>query len=142
MLIKQISIFLPNQEGHLAKVTKVLLEHNIDIRAIVAFDTAEYGILRAIVTEPDRAVELLKQDGFVAKTSKVIVVEPEDRTGSLHELFAILSENHMNIEYTYCFVMKKNTMPYFVLKVDELEKAAEVLTNKGIKVINKVELCS
>lgn len=142
MLIKQISIFLPNQEGHLAKVTKVLLDHNIDIRAIVVFDTAEYGILRAIVTEPDRAVELLKEDGFVAKTSKVIVVEPEDRTGSLHELYAVLAEHNMNIEYTYCFVMKKHEMPYFVLKINELERAAEMLTLKGFKIINKEDICS
>jgi hypothetical protein len=140
MLMKQISIFLPNQNGYLAKVTKVLLDHEIDVRAIVAFDTAEYGILRAIVTEPDLALELLKEDGFVAKISKVIVVEPEDRTGSLHQMFATLADNNLNIDYTYSFVMKKGQMPYFVLKVDELEKAAEILAKTGVRVINHKEI--
>lgn len=140
MLIKQISIFLPNQKGHLARVTGVLLENKIDIRAMVAFDTADFGILRAIVTEPDRALDVLKNDGFVAKISKVVVVEPEDRTGSLHEIFALLAEKDMNIDYTYSFVMRKGEMPYFVLKVDELEKAIEALTENGIKVINKNEI--
>lgn len=140
MLVKQISIFLPNQKGNLARVTKLFLDHAIDIRAMVAFDTAEFGILRAIVTEPDRALELLKEDGFVAKISKVLVVEPEDKTGSLHQLFAVLAEREMNIEYTYSFVMKKGDMPYFVLKVQDLEKAAELLAKVGIRVINRSEL--
>lgn len=140
MLIKQISIFLPNQKGHLARVTQALLANHIDIRAIVAFDTADFGILRAIVTEPDRALEVLKAEGFVAKVSKVIVVEPEDRTGSLHEIFALLAEQGMNIDYTYSFVMRKGEMPYFVLKVEELERAVDVLAAAGVKIINKNEV--
>lgn len=142
MLIKQLSIFLPNQKGHLAKVTKLLLEHNIDIRAIVLFDTADYGIMRAIVDQPDKALELLQKEGFVAKISKVLAVEPEDRPGSLHELYALLADNDMNIDYTYSFVMKKNEMPYFIFKVDRLEQAAELLCQKGYKVINLPEICS
>lgn len=140
MLIKQISIFLPNQKGHLARVTQALLDNRIDIRAIVAFDTADFGILRAIVTEPDRALDVLKAEGFVAKVSKVIVVEPEDRTGSLHEIFALLADQGMNIEYTYSFVMRKGDMPYFVLKVEELERAVDVLAAAGVKIINKNEV--
>ncbi|NLY71585.1 MAG: amino acid-binding protein [Clostridiales bacterium] len=140
MYIKQISIFLPNQKGHLEKVTRLFLKHNIDIRAIVAFDTAEYGILRTIVDQPDKAVKVLNEEGFVAKISKVIVVEPEDRTGSLHELFEILANNDFNVEYTYSFVMRQDLMPFFVLKINELEKAARVLCENGIKVINIKEI--
>lgn len=142
MFIKQLSIFLPNQKGQLAKMTKIMLENNIDVRAIVVFDTADYGIMRAIVDQPDKALELLNEEGFVAKISKVLVVEPEDRTGSLHELYALLADNDMNIDYTYSFVMRKSEMPYFVLKVDDLEKAANLLIDKGHKVVNLAEICS
>lgn len=140
MLVKQISIFLPNQKGNLARVTKLLQEHNIDIRAIVAFDTAEYGILRIIVTEPDLALKRLVDAGYVAKISKVLVVEPEDRTGSLYQLFETLANQELNVDYTYSFTMQTGAMPYFVLKVEDLEKAAEVLSKSGVRVINMGEI--
>ena len=163
MFIKQLSVFLPNQKGHLARLTKVLLENDIDIRAIVLFDTVDYGIMRSIVDEPERALDILEKEkdisketlmdaienslilekeGFVAKTGNVIAVEPEDRMGSLHELFAFLADNGMNVDYTYSFVMRKNDMPYFVLKTDKMEESAALLTEKGYKVVGLQQICS
>lgn len=140
MLIKQISIFIPNKKGSLSQLTDILIAHNIDIRAIAVFDTAEFGILRIVVDDPDRAVEILNNEGVVAKVSKVIAVEPEDKPGSLNEIFTILKDADINIDYIYSFIMRKKEMPYIVLKVDEQEKAVEVLTTKGINVINKEEI--
>ena len=140
MLIKQISIFIPNKKGSLSQLTDILIAHKIDIRAIAVFDTAEFGILRIVVDDPDRAVEILNEEGVVAKVSKVIAVEPEDKPGSLNEIFTILKDADVNIDYIYSFIMRKKEMPYIVLKVDEQEKAVEVLTSKGINVINKEEI--
>ncbi len=140
MLIKQISIFIPNKKGSLSQLTDILIAHNIDIRAIAVFDTAEFGILRIVVDDPDRAVEILNEEGVVAKVSKVIAVEPEDKPGSLNEIFTILKDADVNIDYIYSFIMRKKEMPYIVLKVDEQEKAVDVLTNAGINVINKEEI--
>jgi hypothetical protein len=140
MLIKQISIFIPNKKGSLSQLTDILVAHNIDIRAIAVFDTAEFGILRIVVDDPDRAVEILSGEGVVAKVSKVIAVEPEDKPGSLNEIFTALKDANINIDYIYSFIMRKKEMPYIVLKVDEQEKAVEVLTAKGINVINKEEI--
>jgi hypothetical protein len=140
MLIKQISIFIPNKKGSLSQLTDILIAHNIDIRAIAVFDTAEFGILRIVVDDPDRAVEILNEEGVIAKVSKVIAVEPEDKPGSLNEIFTILKDADVNIDYIYSFIMRKKEMPYIVMKVDEQEKAVEVLTSKGINVINKEEI--
>ncbi len=140
MLIKQISIFIPNKKGSLSQLTDILIAHNIDIRAIAVFDTAEFGILRLVVDDPDRAVEILNEEGVVAKVSKVIAVEPEDKPGSLNEIFTILKDADINIDYIYSFIMRKKEMPFIVLKVDEQEKAVEVLTSAGINVINKEEI--
>ncbi|HWQ77222.1 MAG TPA: ACT domain-containing protein [Anaerovoracaceae bacterium] len=140
MLIKQISIFIPNKKGSLSELTEILVRHNIDIRAIAVFDTAEYGILRIVVDDPDRAVEILNKEGIVAKVSKVIAVEPEDKTGSLNQIFSILRDADINIDYIYSFIMRKREMPYVVLKVDNQEKAVEELTAHGINVINKEEI--
>ncbi len=140
MLIKQISIFIPNKKGSLSELTDILIAHNIDIRAIAVFDTTEFGILRIVVDDPDRAVEILSKEGVVAKVSKVIAVEPEDKPGRLNEIFSILRDAEINIEYIYSFIMRKKEMPYIVLKVDEQERAVEELTAQGINVINKEEV--
>lgn len=140
MLIKQISIFIPNKKGSLSQLTDILIAHRIDIRAIAVFDTTEFGILRIVVDDPDRAVEILNKEGIVAKVSKVIAVEPEDKPGSLNQIFSILRDSDINIEYIYSFIMRKKEMPYIVLKVDHQEKAVEELTANGINVINKEEI--
>ncbi len=140
MLIKQISIFIPNKKGSLSDLTDILIKHNIDIRAIAVFDTSEFGILRIVVDDPDQAVEILKEEGIVAKVSKVIAVEPEDKPGSLNEIFSILRDCDVNIEYIYSFIMRKKEMPYVVLKVDNQEKAVAELIEKGVNVINKEEV--
>jgi len=140
MLIKQISIFIPNHKGSLSQLTDILIAHKIDIRAIAVFDTTEFGILRIVVDDPDRAVEILKAEGIVAKVSKVIAVEPEDKPGSLNEIFSILRDSNINIEYIYSFIMRKKEMPYIVLKVDDQERAVDELTAHGVNVINKEEI--
>lgn len=139
MLIKQISIFIPNRKGSLSELTNILVAHKIDIRAIAVFDTTEFGILRIVVDNPDKTVEILGKEGIIAKVSKVLAVEPEDKPGSLNEIFAILNDNDLNIEYIYSFIMRKTEMPYVVLKLDDQERGARVLSDNGINVINKTE---
>ncbi|WP_027399745.1 ACT domain-containing protein [Anaerovorax odorimutans] len=140
MLIKQISIFTQNKKGSLSQITEILDAHKIDIRAIAIFDTTEYGILRMVVDDPDKAVELLKAEGIVAKVSKVIAVEPEDKPGALNEIFTVLRDNDLNIEYIYSFVMRKTEMPYIVLKLDNQETAVNILVENGINVVNKDDI--
>lgn len=135
MLVKQISIFIPNHKGTLAKLTTALKENGIDIRAISVYDTTEFGILRLVVDEPEHTLEILKKEGFVAKISEVIAVEPDDKPGSLDEIFHILAENDINIEYIYSYVMRLRELPYIVLKTSDMERAIEVLKVHNIRVI-------
>ncbi len=135
MLVKQISIFISNEKGSLAKLTSILVKNHIDIRAISVFDTTEFGILRMVVDNPDETVAILTKEGIVAKISDVLAVEPEDKPGSLDEIFQILSENEINIDYIYSYVMRMRELPYIVLKTDNMEKAAKILSERGIKVI-------
>lgn len=137
MLIDQLSVFVENRHGALASVTDALLRYGVDIRAIAVFDTTEFGIVRMVVDQPEEALKYLKADGFVAKLSKVIAVEPVDKPGSLNELFHIMGDNDINIEYIYSFVMRRREMPYVVFKTNNQEKALEVLKSKGLN--TKVE---
>lgn len=135
MLVKQISIFIPNRKGTLAQLTTTLRESGIDIRAISLFDTTEFGILRLVVDDAEKTLDVLKKEGFVAKVSEVIAVEPEDKPGVLDEIFHVLAENDINIEYIYSYVMRRHELPYIVLKTSDMERAVEILRDNGIKVI-------
>jgi len=138
MLINQLSVFIENKKGHLTKITKVLKDASVDIRAISVFDSAEFGILRMVVDKPDEGVIALKDAGHVVKQSFVLAVEPTDKVGSFHDVFNVLFENDINIEYVYSFVMPNNTgAPLIILKADDQEKAIDVLTKSGIIVIPK-----
>jgi hypothetical protein len=140
MMIKQLSVFIENKKGTLANLTGALVKNNLDIRAIAVFDTNEFGIVRLVVDNPDKALEVLKKEGFIAKLSRVIAIEPEDTPGSLNNIFNILSEHDINIDYIYSFVMRLHELPYIAFKVDKLEKAVEVLTANGINVVNSEEI--
>ena len=140
MLLKQLSVFVSNKPGQVTNITRFLKDSEVDIRALVLFDTSEFSILRIIVNRPDEALAILKKEGFVAKISMVAAVELEDTLGSLNRLCTTLSENDHNLEYTYCFVMEQNTMPLFVVKTDDTEKAEALLQEKGFRVLDQSEI--
>lgn len=138
MAIKQLSVLLPNQYGMLANLTEIFFKEDIDIRAMSVYDTTEYGILRAVVDDPEKAVEVLKKNGIVAMLSDIMAVNPEDRKGSLNEIFHILSNNNVNVDYIYSFVVKQGGPQYFVLKVSDIPKVESLLESHGIEVIKKL----
>lgn len=140
MIIKQLSIFIENKKGHLASVTKELKKQNIDIRAISVFDTSEFGILRLVVDDPDQALETLENAGYTAKVTPVLAIQPKDKPGSLNEVFMVLDENDIEIEYIYSFVLRKKDAPLIIFKVNNQEKTIKVLQKANITVISKEEV--
>lgn len=138
MAIKQLSILIPNEKGALAEITETFCEAEIDVRAISVSDTTEYGILRTVVDDPEKAVKCLADKGIVAKKSDILTINPEDKRGSLTAVFKLLGENDINIDYIYSFVVRKNEDQYFVLKVDDIAKAENLLEEKGVEVIKSI----
>ncbi|MEG2418522.1 MAG: ACT domain-containing protein [Eubacterium sp.] len=138
MLIKQISVFIENKKGHLATITGVVSGGGVNIRAISVFDSSEFGILRMVVDDPYQAVDLLKEAGHVTRVVDVLAVEPEDKLGAMHEIFRILADADINVEYVYSFVMRgQGEMPQVIMKTSDLERAASVLKAAGVVVIPK-----
>ncbi|MBI4857188.1 MAG: amino acid-binding protein [Acetobacterium sp.] len=141
MLISQLSVFIENKKGHLSKITKVLKEAHVDIRAISVFDSAEFGILRIVVDKPEVAAEALKKAGHVVKQSYVLAIDPSDKVGSLYDVFTLLADNDVNIEYVYSFVMPNNQgSPLIILKADDQEKAIALLTASDFSLIPKEDV--
>jgi hypothetical protein len=132
MQVKQISVFLENKKGRLAEVTAVLGNNNISIKALSLADTSEFGMLRMIVTDPDRCTAVLKKNGFVVQETPVAAIEVEDKPGGLRKILELLDSNSLNVEYMYATVERKQNKAVVIFKVDDREKTEKVLKEAGI----------
>lgn len=125
MIIKQISVFLQNEVGRLTQLTKVLYENNININALSVAETQEYGIMRLIVNDTEKAIDALKNNGFSVQTTDVISIESPDVPGSLFKNLTRLSEENINVSYMYGY--SKGGSAHLILKVSDCEKAQALM---------------
>lgn len=137
MAIKQLSVFVPNKAGELVKITDALNKANIDIRAMSIADTQDFGILRLIVSDIDKAKETLEENECFASTTDVVAVEISDEPGSLSKVLGILSDNEIGIEYMYAFIAVSKKGAYVVLRVEDNDKAESILIDNGIKIVTQ-----
>ena len=142
MKVEQIAVFLENKSGRLAEVATVLAEGGINIRALSLADTTDFGILRLIVNDTEKAKQVLKDHGFTVGKTEVIGVEVADRPGGLAEILNVMKENAINVEYMYAFVQKSVGNAIIIFRFDELEKAIEVLHKAGIRIMKGEEIYS
>mgnify|MGYP003376662070 CR=1 FL=1 len=140
MTVKQISVFVENTAGKLAEFIRVLCKHNINIRALSLADTRDFGILRLIVDDTYETVHMLEDEGYVFSITKVLAVAVPDEPGYLYRILTILGDNDINIEYTYAFHHKTQEVAYMIFRVEDNEKAVEVLTREGVKMIDQEHL--
>jgi len=135
MFVKQISIFLENKSGRLSEVTRTLGANDIDISALSIADTTDFGILRLIVNDPEKAEKILKAEGFTVSATSVVAVGVQDKPGGLAKALDILDREQIGIEYMYAFVSKSEDEALVILKVAEPEKAVDTLQAGGISVL-------
>ncbi len=140
MLVKQINVFLENQSGRLAEVTRTLGENDIDIRALYIADTTEYGILRMILDKPDKAVEVLTASGFTVSSTPVIAIAIEDKPGTLDHALSIFSEGSLSLEYLYAYVGRTSDDAVVVIRVQDPQMALIKLEESGIRVLSSEEV--
>ena len=140
MLVKQINVFLENQSGRLAEVTRTLGENDIDIRALYIADTTEYGILRMILDKPDKAVEVLTASGFTVSSTPVIAIAIEDKPGTLDHALSIFSEGSLSLEYLYAYVGRTSDEAVVVIRVQDPQMALIKLEESGIRVLSSEEV--
>jgi hypothetical protein len=133
--VEQISVFLENKAGRLADVTKILAEANVNIRALSLADTLEFGILRLIVDDNDKAKSELKKAGFTVGKTDVVAVEVEDKPGGLYYILRILQKANVNVEYMYAFVQQGGTKAVLIFRFDNLDEAVRILSENRVRVI-------
>ena len=140
MVIRQLSVFLENKPGRLCAATDTLAKEGINISALTVADTAEFGVLRMIVDQPDLAKEVLFASGVVVRISKVLAVAMDDAPGGAGGILHLLSDAGLNVEYMYACVGRLSGKALMVIRTDNLEKAAEVLHQNGYGDMNPAEI--
>lgn len=139
-MIRQLSVFVENKPGSLMDVTSKLTEAHVNIRAVATFDTPEFGILRLVVDKPAEAKGYLTERGFVVRVREVMGVELEDKKGNLNQMLAILADGKININYIYSFVIREGKAPVMVFNTDDFEKAAQILKEANVKIVEESDL--
>ncbi len=141
-MVKQVSIFLENRTGRLHEVTSLLSEKNLNIRALSVADTSDFGILRLIVDNPDKAIDVLKDANYTVSSTDVVAVEVMDKPGGLAKILGVFDQNNINVEYMYAFLAKIPDKAVLIFRFDDNKAVIEKLKGKDIKLIEAKELYS
>ncbi len=137
MAVKQVTVFIGNKEGRIEKVTEVLKENGINISSLSLAESVDFGLLRLIVSDPEKAKDALKSEGLSARLSDVIAVEISNDPGSLHELLTALVD--FNIEHIY--VLSSADKASMVMKIKDWSAAEAVISKCGFRVLAQSEVC-
>lgn len=134
-MLKQVSIFAENSRGTMQKITGILVREEINIWGSVTNDSAEYGIIRMVVSEPEKAMEALKREGYLAQLNEVMGVEVEDKVGNLNNLLLAFSESNINVNYIYLSFNRDSGKPVLVFHTEDIWEAEDCIKTKGFSVI-------
>ncbi|MCR5507917.1 MAG: hypothetical protein K6F34_04440 [Lachnospiraceae bacterium] len=141
MAVKQLSIFIENKHGRLSEAIKRISESDVNIRALSIGDSSDYGIVRMIVSDLDKARKLLGED-ILSKVTSVVAVKMDDKGGALYRILRVLEEAEINLKYTYAFTSNKQFGAYVVLRVDDVEATEKLLNEKGFMLASDEEISS
>lgn len=139
MKLKQLSVFLENRPGHLSRVCEVLAEAGINIVTMTLADTREFGILRLIVREWQKAKEVLEAAGFAVNITDVMAIEVADEPGGLEKILKAAEAGGLSVEYMYAFACKQKKNALIVIRFDDIERASAALKAAGIGVLSAAE---
>ena len=143
MNVKQISVFLENKPGYLFSMTKVLAEHDIDMRAFSLAESSDFGIARVIVDDVLSTATVLKEAGFVCALTPVLAVSVPDVPGGLNQVLELLSADEINVEYMYAFLGGRNlNRACMIFRVGDSRAAESALGAKGIKLLSQEEIAT
>lgn len=140
MVVKQISVFVENKKGRLSFVTGLLADNKVNIRALSIADTTDYGILRLIVDNPEKVVDILKKNDVTASLTEVVAIGVEDKPGALAKAMNILYAANVGVEYIYAFIGKNNNDAIVIVRVDDNQKAIEAFDGSEVKLLEAQEV--
>ena len=135
-----LSIFVVNEPGKLEKITRVLTEKGLNIRAVSMASTGEFGVVRVLVNDPDTGLAALRDNRFTVTKRRILVALIDDRPGSMHELLVTLSANRVNVEDCYGFVIEEGKKAAIVFEVEKFPEAESALVGTSVRLIADSEI--
>ena len=132
-MVKQISIYAENRKGAMRAITRILSEGGINIQSFVTNDSAEFGIIRMLVSDPELACQRLAEAGYQTKRTTVMAFEIPDEAGSLDRLLEYIEDANVNIDYLYTSFDRESAGPVIVIHADDVEEVEHFLKSKGIR---------
>ncbi|RKM59245.1 amino acid-binding protein [Butyrivibrio sp. CB08] len=130
-MLKQVSIYAENKKGCFQSITGLLNDNGINILGSVTNDSAEYGIIRMVVSDPDKCVDVLRNNGFICKTTPVLAVECPDEVGALDKILKTLYASNINVNYIYLSFNRDSGLPIMVMHTEDATQVENILINKG-----------
>lgn len=130
-MLKQLSIYVENKKGTMKDITSILMEGQINILGSVNNDGAEYGIVRMVVSDPERANEALQKAGYMCKLVDVMGIEMEDEVGNLHRLLQAFSDSNINVDYIYLSFNRESGKPILIMHVEDIYEVENCMRAKG-----------
>jgi hypothetical protein len=138
--IKQISIFVENTPSRMARVARTLADAGVNIRALTIAEAGDFGVIRMVVDNTEKGYKALHDDGFTVSETDVLAVELKDIPGGLYEIANTLGMNNVNVDYAYAFVTAKVKRAMLILRVDDIRRATEVLSEAEVRLATKGEI--
>jgi hypothetical protein len=138
----QLAVFMENRPGKLESITKALAETGVNIRGIAMASEGEFGVLKILADDPEKALRVLKEHHYTVSRRTVVVAIIEDHPGGLHDLLATLASHQINIEDCYGIVLEEGHRAAVVLDVERFPEAEQVLKDSGIRLLSDRELTS
>lgn len=140
MKVTQLSLFMENKAGHLQNILKILADARINIATLTIAEINDFGILRIIVDNPEKAVQILKGAGVAVSVTEVLAVEIADEPGSLYKTVDVFSREKLNIEYMYAFTQKINGKAVMIFRFDDIGAARRAAENGGLKIVRNADI--
>ena len=140
MAIRQLSVFVENKQGSLHDITDALAKAGINLRSMCVADTSNYGIVRIIADEPEKAKALLDEQGQAANIRLVNAFAVPDQPGGLAKVLSLLEGKGVNIEYMYALITSEDGKAYSVMRTGDTEETDEILKSSGIELLDEAKL--
>ena len=134
-MLKQVSIYAENKKGCFQSITGLLNDNGINILGSVTNDSAEYGIIRMVVSDPDKCIDVLRNNGFICKTTPVLAIECPDEVGALDKILKTLYSSNINVNYIYLSFNRDSGLPIMVMHTEDAAQVENILINKGYNCI-------
>ena len=138
-MIRQLSIFAENRKGAMNRITQILFDARINMNTLITNDSAEFGIIRMLVSDTDRAAQVLQEAGYMCHTDYVAAAEIGDECGSLNRLLTVINDGNINLDYIYVTYNTLSRLPVAILKSTDLMEVEEFLRGRGYGMLERID---